>query len=171
MNDERLKTIEEVKQFLAGSETLEFGGVSVEGRYQWIQAVLVRFKYYQLKRAEKGVIRRYIEKVRGYSRAQVSRLIQGYNQRGQLRKAEYRRHRFCRSYTAEDIALLARTDELHDHISDQRPKRLWSGNGQSMGILNSGISPRYPLLTSTICGAVTSIGTTPNDIPEPNQQG
>jgi hypothetical protein len=75
MNDERLQTVEQVKQFLAGSEALDFGGVSVEERYQWIQAVLVRFKYYQLKRAEKGVIRRYLEKVSGYSRVQVSRLI------------------------------------------------------------------------------------------------
>lgn len=94
MNDERLQTIEQVKQFLAGSEALDFGGVSVEERYQWIQTVMVRSKYYQLKRAEKGVIRRYIEKVSGYSRAQASRLIREYKQRGQLRKAQYKRHRF-----------------------------------------------------------------------------
>jgi hypothetical protein len=55
MNDERLQTVEQVKQFLAGSGALDFGKVSVEERYQWIQTVLVRFKYYQLKRAEKGV--------------------------------------------------------------------------------------------------------------------
>ena len=82
MNDERLQTIEQVKHFLAGSEALDFEGVSVEERYQWIQTVMVRFKYCQLKRAEKGVIRQYIEKVSGYSRAQVSRLIREYNQRG-----------------------------------------------------------------------------------------
>jgi predicted DNA-binding transcriptional regulator AlpA len=76
MNDERLQTIEQVKQFLEGSEVLDFGGVSVEERYHWIETVLVRFMYYRLKRTEKGVIRRYIEKVSGYSRAQLSRLIQ-----------------------------------------------------------------------------------------------
>jgi hypothetical protein len=54
MNDERLQTVEQVKQFLAGSEALDFGGGSVEERYQWIQAVLLRFKYYQLKRADGG---------------------------------------------------------------------------------------------------------------------
>jgi hypothetical protein len=116
MNDERLQTIEQVKLSLAGSEALDFGGVSVEERYRWIQTVLVRFKYYQLKRAEKGVIRQYIEKVSGYSRAQVSRLIRAYNQRGQLRKAQYKRHRFPRSYTVADIALLARTREVTAHF-------------------------------------------------------
>jgi hypothetical protein len=53
MNDERLQTIEQVKQFLAGSKPVDFGGVSVEQRYQWIRTVLLRFKYYQLERAEK----------------------------------------------------------------------------------------------------------------------
>ena len=124
MNDERLKTIEQVKEFLAGSEVLDFGGVSVEERYQWIQEVLVRFKYCQLKRAEKGVIRRYIEKVSGYSRAQVSRLIREYTQRGRLRKAHYKRHRFPRRYTTADVALLARTDELHDYLSGPATKKI-----------------------------------------------
>ena len=45
MNDEELRTIEQVKQFLAGSEALTFGGVSIEERYRWIETVLVRFKY------------------------------------------------------------------------------------------------------------------------------
>ncbi|MDZ4246396.1 MAG: hypothetical protein U1D67_04660 [Dehalococcoidia bacterium] len=57
MNDERLQTIEQVKDFLGGSEAMDFGGVSVGERYRWIETVLGRFKYYQLKRAEKGVIR------------------------------------------------------------------------------------------------------------------
>lgn len=124
MNDERLQTIEQVKEFLAGSEALDFGGVLVEERYRWIQAVLVRFKYYQLKRVEKGVIRRYIKKVSGYSKAQVSRLIREYSQRGQLKKAQYKRHRFPTSYTMADIALLARTDELHDCLSGPATKKI-----------------------------------------------
>jgi len=135
MNDERLQTIEKVKQFLEGSEALEFGGISVEERYRWIETVLVRFKYLQLRRADKGVTRRYVEKVSGYSRAQVSRLIRYYNQSGRLRKADYDRHRFPRRYTRTDIALLARTDELHDCLSGPATKRImereWAVYGQS----------------------------------------
>jgi len=135
MNDERLQTMEQVKQFLAGSEALDFEGVSIEERYQWIQGVLVRFKYYQLERAERGVIRRYIKKVSGYSRAQVSRLIREYNKRGQLRKAQYKRHRFPRSYTTADIILLAKTDELHDCLSGPATKKImereWGVYGHS----------------------------------------
>ena len=56
MNDEKLTTIEQVKQFLNGSETLGFEGVSIEERYRWIESALVRFTYHRLKRTEKGVI-------------------------------------------------------------------------------------------------------------------
>ncbi|MBM4450368.1 MAG: hypothetical protein FJ022_06160 [Chloroflexi bacterium] len=112
MNDEKLNTVEQVKPFLEGSGALEFEGVSIEERYRWIETVLMRFKYPQLNRVEKGVIRRYIENVSGYSRAQVSRLIKCYRQQGRLSKRQQRRHWFSRKYTLADIALLARTDEL-----------------------------------------------------------
>ena len=96
MNDEKLNTIEQVKQFLEGSEALKFGGVSIEERYQWIEAVLVRFKYSRLRRVEKGVLRRYIEKVSGYSRAQVCRLIRQCNQRGRLGRASLFQYKMSR---------------------------------------------------------------------------
>jgi hypothetical protein len=161
MNDERLQTIEQVKQFLAGSEALDFGGVSVEERYQWIQAVLVRFKYCQLKRAEKGVIRRYIGKVSGYCRAQVSRLIREYKKRGQLRKAQYIRHRFPRSYTSADIALLARTDELHDYLSGPATKKImgreWAiyGHSDFRNISRISVAHLYNLRRSHLYRSIT----------------
>ena len=112
MNDEQLQTIEQVKQFLEGSEAIEFSGLTAEEKYRWIKEVLIRFKYHRLKRDEKGVIRRYIERITGYSRAQVSRLIGRYKQTGLLRKTEYRRHRFPRKYTLSEVELLAKTDEV-----------------------------------------------------------
>jgi len=72
MNDEQLQTIEQVKQFLEGSEALEFRVLSVGEKYNWIEEVLIRFSYHRLKRTEKGEIRRYIERVTSYSRSQVS---------------------------------------------------------------------------------------------------
>jgi len=78
MNDRNLQTIEQVRQFLGGSEALEFRALSAGERYDWIEEVMIRFRYHRLKRAEKGVIRQYIERITGYSRAQVFRLITEY---------------------------------------------------------------------------------------------
>jgi len=96
----------------------------------------------RLKRAEKGVIRRHIEKVSGYSRAQVSRLIGEYKQTGRLRRTQYRRHRFPRRYPLSDIELLARTDELHGYLSGPATKKIMEREYRVYGHLEfSNISP------------------------------
>jgi len=124
MNDGKLQTVEQVRQFLEGSEALEFRGLKAEERYYWIETTLVRFSYIRLKKAEKGVIRQYIKKVTGYSRSQVSRLIAEYKRTGRLKKTEYRRHRFPRKYTLSEVGLLARTDELHGWLSGPATKKI-----------------------------------------------
>ena len=109
MNDENLKTIEQVKGFLESSEGLEFKGLSVEDKYRWTETTLGKFKYgNRLGRDAKGVNRRYIERMTGYSRAQVCRLIGQYNQTGELSRRDYRRHRFKSKYTPGDMKLLAK---------------------------------------------------------------
>jgi hypothetical protein len=60
MNDRQLQTVEQVRQFLEGSEVVVFRGLTAKEKYYWIEEVLIRFKYHLLKRDEKGVIRRYI---------------------------------------------------------------------------------------------------------------
>jgi hypothetical protein len=133
MNDNRFETIDQVKQFLEGSNALEFKGISGKERYQWIEAVLVRFTYCRLTRPEMGTIRRYIEKVSGYSRAQASRLIRQYKRQGRLMMAHYKRHKFPLRYTQADIALLARTDELHDYLSGPSTKKIMEREWQVYG--------------------------------------
>ena len=124
MNDRNLQTIEQVRQFLGGSEALEFRALSVGEKYDWIEEVVIRFKYHRLKRAEKGVIRRYIERITGYSRSQVSRLVTEYKRRGRLKRMPYRRHQFPRKYTPADVILLAKTDELHWWLSGPATKKI-----------------------------------------------
>jgi len=124
MNDEQLQTVEQVRQFIEGSEAVEFRGVTAKEKYNWIEEVLIRFSYHRIKRAEKGVIRRYIQKVTGYSRSQVSRLIAEYKRTGRLRRTRYRRHCFPRKYTPSEVGLLARTDELHEWLSGPATKKV-----------------------------------------------
>lgn len=42
MNDEKLQTMEQVKQFLEGSGRVKSKGVTVEEKYDWIKRTLVR---------------------------------------------------------------------------------------------------------------------------------
>ena len=124
MNDQQLQTVEMIKQFLDGSQAIDFEGKGTEDRYSWIEGVLNRFKYLRLQKVEKGIIKRYIEKVTGYSRAQVTRLIRQYKKTGELKKREYKRHCFPQRYTGEEIRLLAQTDELHGWLSGPATKKV-----------------------------------------------
>ncbi len=101
-----------------------FRGLTAQEKYCWVEEVLIRFRYHRLKRGEKGVIRRYVGKVTGYSRSQVSRLIREYQQTGRLKKRQYRRHRFPTKYTPSEVGLLARTDELHGWLSGPATRRV-----------------------------------------------
>jgi hypothetical protein len=124
MNDEQLRTLEQVKSFIEGSQEVEFKGLNAPEKYNWIEEVLKRFRYPKLQKEGKGLIKIYLLKLTGYSRAQLTRLIRLYQQVGHVQPAKYQRHRFPQRYTADDVALLAKTDELHGWLSGPATKKI-----------------------------------------------
>jgi transposase InsO family protein len=133
MNDEQLRTLNQVKDFLEGSPTIEFKGLIASEKYKWIEEVLTRFRYQKLHKEGKGLIKRYILKVTGYSRAQLTRLISLYLQSGKVQPAQYQRHRFPQKYSAEDVALLAKTDELHGWLSGPATRKILERENEIYG--------------------------------------
>ena len=93
--------------FVAASEEIRFEG---ENRHQ-VYAGWSRFccqqEYRQQGKAARGLMRRYIEKMTGMSRAQVTRLIGRYAASGRVQPTVYRRRRFPERYTRAGIELLA----------------------------------------------------------------
>lgn len=76
MNEAQVHTVEQVRQVLEGTQALQFRAAEDdEGRYQWIDAVLRRLDYRQLQRAERGAVLAYLQRLSGYGRAQVTRLV------------------------------------------------------------------------------------------------
>lgn len=114
MNDSKLNRLAQIKSFLAESGAIEFNKKSRKEAYSWIEETLNRFQYVILSKKEKGLIRRYLMKITGYSRAQLARQIAQYRKTGQVRIKEYDRHKFEKKYTHKDIQLLAKTAQLHD---------------------------------------------------------
>ena len=116
--------------------------------------MLKKFKYPRLQKAGKGVIRQYIEKVTGYSRAQVNRLVWRYLQSGKIKPTEYRRHCFPQKYNAAEVALLAMTDELHGWLSGPAVKKILErayrvyGDDQFQNLSEISVSQIYNLRRS-----------------------
>jgi hypothetical protein len=126
MNETRVCALWQLKAFLEGTGEVRFRPVEDdEGRYSHLQAVLKRFVYPQLKRADKGLVLRYLGRTTGYSRQHLTRLVRQCLATGGLTK-RYRppAQGFVRKYTAADVALLAETDALHDTLSGPATKHL-----------------------------------------------
>ena len=98
MIDARLKNISEVKKFLEQSGKLEFKRKKQADTYEWIEMVLDRLKYFEQNKKNKTIIKMYLEKMTGYSRAQITRLAAKYRETGKVEKTEYERHKFDRKY-------------------------------------------------------------------------
>jgi hypothetical protein len=124
MDETKIQTIQEVRQFLKGSDRIEFKPALREEKYTWVASVLRRFKYLALRRADKGLVCLYLEKVSGYSRAQVFRLISRYREDGVVQCQCCRRRRFPQKYTRADMELLSKTDELHGCLSGPATKKI-----------------------------------------------
>ena len=125
MNLEQLNTIDDVRHFLDGTQAVAFNvATNKQERYLWVQKVLVKHRYILLGKLDKGLITRYLMKVTGYSRAQMKRLISQYAKASKVTLKLSRSNGFKLIYTAADVRLLARMDELHGQPSGAVLKKL-----------------------------------------------
>ena len=124
MNDSPLKTIEELKRFLKSSTLLAFKGQKRSEIYEWVEDTIIKFDYHALLKRDKRIIKKYLEKITGYSRAQITRLIAKQRKTGSVTIADCNRHIFPKRYSDQDIWLLAHTDELHDFPNGVTIKRI-----------------------------------------------
>jgi transposase InsO family protein len=122
-NGERL-SLEQIRAFLEGSDEMEFEAGDRGDVYAWLASTLCQQEYWKQTRETKGLLRRYLIKMTGLSRAQVTRLIGGYRKSGAVERKGYRRNRFPRRYTAEDIELLAAVDEAHETLSGPATRKV-----------------------------------------------
>ena len=120
-------------QFVEASEEIHFEGANRGQVYGWVERVLVQQEYARQGKAARGLLRRYIEKMTGLSRAQVTRLIARYAASGRVEPTVYRRRRFPERFTRADIELLASVDEAHETLSGPATRRILEREVQLYG--------------------------------------
>ena len=121
----KLRKIEEIQGFLEGTQAIAFSVAEThQARYSSIAGLLKQMDYQHLKRKDKGVMLRFLIKVSGYSRAQITRLIRRYYETGNLVYVSQPTHGFKSRYTKADIARLVEIDRLHETPNGLRVKKL-----------------------------------------------
>jgi len=126
-------SLQEIEKFLLAAQEVRFEASQREEVYGWIERLLCQQEYVRQGRRARGLLRRYIGKMTGLSRAQLTRLVGRYMATGQVGKKATRRHRFPRHYTSADIELLARVDEAHESLSGPATRRILQREFQEYG--------------------------------------
>src|SRR5437870_9984439 len=122
-NIERL-TLEQIREFVEGSRTIGFAAPKREAVYEFLERVLKSQQYRRLSRGQKGIVRRFLGKMTGLSRAQLTRWIGRWMKTRRVQRKPVCRPSFPRRYTAADIALLAGVDAAHEDLSGPAVRRV-----------------------------------------------
>jgi hypothetical protein len=117
-------SLQQIEKFLAAAKEVRFEASERKEVYGWIERLLCQQEYVRQGPRARGLLRRYIGKMTGLSRAQLTRLVGCYVATGQVRMKSSRRHRFPQRYTRADIELLAQVDEAHEGLSGPATRRI-----------------------------------------------
>ena len=126
LQTERVRTLDQVRAFVEGSEAVDFTGADRESVYEFVRRTLVRLSYERLGKPDKGLVRRYLAKVTGLSRAQLTRLIGQHREAGRIedRRGGAPACPFERRYTRADIRQLAAVDAALGQMSGPATRAL-----------------------------------------------
>jgi transposase InsO family protein len=125
MNAVHLEGLDQIKKFVAGTESVTFKPQDREEAYGWLRQMLVKLDYFKLGKRDKGIVQQYLRKVTGYSRQQLTRLIKQYKTDRKIGANRKPRYSFPRRYEQSDILLLAKTDACHQTLSGGATKKLF----------------------------------------------
>ena len=126
LRTERIRTLDEVRAFLEGSEPVDFTLNDRDSAYVFVRRSLERLRYHGLGRPDKGLVKVYLAKVTGLSRAQLTRLIAQHRRTGHIRDRRRKppANAFQRRYTPRDVALLAEVDAAYGRLSGPATKEI-----------------------------------------------
>ena len=112
LQTERIRTIEQVAAFVEANAPVAFQPQDRAGAYAFVARTLTRLGYRALDKPAKALVKRYLAKTTGYSRAQLTRLIRQHRETARVvdRRDGNHGRPFARVYTPADIRLLARVD-------------------------------------------------------------
>jgi len=110
-------SLNEMEELLSSSRKVTWKTESNEAKYTLMASILKAQRYAKLGKREKGVVRRFLQKVTSTSRAQLTRLIGQWTEDRKIVRRTAPRPQFAVRYTRADIVLLAATDAAHEDLS------------------------------------------------------
>jgi transposase InsO family protein len=151
MNDDHVVSIAQLTEFLKLSRGARFSREDQEGAYEWIGTTLGKFRYFSESKKNRGLVKRYIRTMTGYSDTQLDRLILRKKETGRVYVKERTQPTFPRVYTPEDVALIAEVDNAESRRTGGAVKKTFSdmyrvyGDARFKRLANISVSHLYNL--------------------------
>lgn len=130
MNDSHVVSIAQIREFLQASQIIKFESVSKKEKYVWVENTLNRFGYFKLRKKDKGIVKKYIMRMTGFSDAQLGRLIKKKKEISKVFLSSSRRYTFTTIYDTSDIIRLVETNNNHGRLSGPTTKRIFVHEGR-----------------------------------------
>ncbi len=113
MKDDHLISVAQLKEFskLGNSAKFKSNSSKVE-TYSWIEKSLGKFRYFSLKKGERGIVKKYIVRMTGYSGDTIDKLIARKKKFGKIFVKERTQNTFQRFYGGKDVELLAEVSNV-----------------------------------------------------------
>jgi len=109
--------LSDINNFLSKPPIIEFKSLSRKERNDWIEKLIIDHQYLKASRKDKGLLRKYIIRMTGISKSQLTGLFAEYRKRATLKPKKYKRNTFKKIYTKSDIEVLAVLDNAHECLA------------------------------------------------------
>ena len=125
--------LQQIQQFLHSSEEIRFKGKGRAEIYAWVARTLRQHGYSRQNRAAKGLLRQYLVKMTGLSRAQNHAADPAIPAGRRTPTRPLPAHRFARKYTPADVELLAAVKILEREYQQYQQREYERLAGISVG--------------------------------------
>ena len=124
MNDNQIMSVAQLTELVKLGNSVKFKGADKVETYEWIGKTLSRFRYLSESKKNKGIIKKYIVTMTGYSDDQIDKLIKRKKDTGRVFLAQRTQHKFPIYYEAKDVALLADGSAALNHPNGKAVKQM-----------------------------------------------
>lgn len=121
-----ISSISQIENFLKTNKELglKLEIHSTKDKYEFIKSALLKFRYNTLVKKEKHLVLKYLKFFTNYSKSHLKRSVKKWKKGILFYNPTRKRNKFSFKYFPDDIALLIKTDVLHDCLSGEATKRI-----------------------------------------------
>lgn len=123
MEDDHVMSVAQLKELVKFGKCVKFNSNNKRETYEWISRTLGKFRYFSESKKNRGIIKKYIVTMTGYSDDQIKKLIKRKKVHGRVFLMERTQHTFPKKYESNDIALLADTTSSLNHPNGKAVKQ------------------------------------------------